>query len=148
MPGITETKSCMVHQGDWDSKTDENEAMKFMHYYTQQYDDPNTNKDDLFNNHVTKDFQYVKADGTVFPPGKESWDAVVGTYAPLKEYHHEPYFFTCWETREGWDMTGNAWLYANVAGGTDADQTLTSNNGKKWEVKVCMPLLIEPEIYR
>lgn len=35
------------------------------------------------------------------------------------------------------EMTGNAWIYANAHGSSSAEQTLTSDNGKKWEIKVC-----------
>jgi hypothetical protein len=60
------------------------------------------------------------------------------TYGPLTAQHHRPYFITCTETEDGYDMIGQASLYANLSGKPAAgERKVTDNDGKKWDL--CIP---------
>lgn len=90
----------------------------------------------MYEKYLTSDFVYSKSTGEIFPPGQASWDALLQTYALLTECHHEPYFLACWESDDGsgWEMTGNAWLFANLPGG--GAKSFADLTGRQWEVRV------------
>lgn len=48
-----------------------------------------------------------------------------------------PYFLAVWESEDGngWELSGNAYLQANVVGEPDKEPAF-SNGGKSWEVKI------------
>ncbi|KAK5105577.1 hypothetical protein LTS08_001854 [Lithohypha guttulata] len=130
------TKPCLVHYGDWDEVTDSHPAMKYMRTYTEMYD--KRDLDNLYENYIASDFTYSKSTGQIFPSGKESWDAVTGDYRLFTVYRHEPYMLTCWETDDGsgWEMLGNAWLFANLPGDGSAAKVYKDLTGKEWEIRI------------
>jgi len=79
---------------------------------------------------------YAKADGTIFPPGEESWAGVKQTYSVFTKYHHEPYFLCCYELDDGsgWAMSGNAWLYCSLPG--EESDSVTDGKGQKFQMRV------------
>jgi hypothetical protein len=50
---------------------------------------------------------------------------------------HEPYFLVTWETENGWEMLGDANLYANIPGEPTPDQKkVTDGQGREWDVVI------------
>lgn len=56
--------------------------------------------------------------------------ALQAAYAPFAAHLHDPEFLVCWETKDGYEMMGNASLYFNLHG--PAPEALTDRFGKKW----------------
>lgn len=88
-------------------------------------------------NHLLDDFVYTKSTGESFPPGQASLEANAKDYSAFfTAYHHEPYFIICWENKDGWEMTGNAWAYVNLPGQSSAGEKITDLEGKRWDMRV------------
>ena len=50
---------------------------------------------------------------------------------------HEPYFLVTWETKDGWDMLGQAQFFANLPGApTPQEQKAKDLQGRQWDVKI------------
>lgn len=94
------------------------------------------NFQEIWGQYQTSDFTYAKPNGQIFPSGKASWDQVAEDYSFFTKYHHEPYFFVCWERQQGdgWEMLGNAWLFANLPNGNGSG--IKDGKGREWEIKV------------
>jgi len=132
-----QTRPAFVHQGDWSGESDNHPAMKWMHEYTNEYDKGDFDAMWSSKKYLTSDFQYSKSDGTIYPRGQESWDAVKQSYSFFTSYYHEPYFLVCYELddKSGWAMIGDAWLYCNLPG--DAKGTeVKDQKGRNWQMRV------------
>ena len=151
MPGTTQ--SAYIHEGDWDQESDAHPASGWMREYTNAFDTVRAQTQNdfspqliripqapdklaLFDKYIANDFEYVKADGSTYPKGRESWAAVAASYQLLSEWWHEPYFFSTWENKDGsYSLTGNAWVWQNLPGGNGSGQQHTDKNGKKWDIR-------------
>jgi hypothetical protein len=50
---------------------------------------------------------------------------------------HEPYFLVTWDTKDGWEMIGQALLYANLPGEPTAQEKKVKDlQGREWDVKI------------
>jgi hypothetical protein len=81
----------------------------------------------------TADFVYNNSDGTKYDGFEAAYAAIQQIYTPFAGFSHEPSFFNCWETEEGWEMVGTATMYADlpVPGGEKTNEDL---HGKKWDL--------------
>lgn len=135
------TQPAFVHHGDWDDHTRSNPAMKWMEQYTIAYETSGV-RDRPYTEWNTEDNTFIASDGTV-SKGEAGFEANKAAYAPLAKFHHEPYFVVCVETDYGWEMIGQARIYANLAGERGADEppkikdNATGNGkGEEWDVMV------------
>jgi len=132
MPAMSYPRTqAFIHNGYWDEETRAHPAMKWMEAYTLDMEshtfDPKW---------YTSDFSLHKADGRVFN-GLEG--ALVGlreTYAPLPKHFHEPYYLSCIETQDGWEMLGQARAYAILPGKPAIDEVKVKDNihGLEWDI--------------
>jgi hypothetical protein len=53
-----------------------------------------------------EDFTIQKPDGTIVKGRDDATKANQEIYAPFAAHHHVPDFLVCWETDDGWGMTG------------------------------------------
>lgn len=110
--------------------------MKFMEDYTANWFDAGGAQDDYKDWH-TSDFTFTKPDGTSFSGIDKAWPAIKENYGPLAEYSHIPYYGVTTEVSDGWQMIGQATVYANLVGQPAADeQKLKDAQGKEWDVAV------------
>jgi hypothetical protein len=50
---------------------------------------------------------------------------------------HEPYFLVTWETNDGWEMFGQANLFAELSGNATAqEKKVQDQTGRDWDVKM------------
>jgi hypothetical protein len=56
-------------------------------------------------------------------------------YTPFAEHRHIPNFFVCWEVEDGWEMTGLANFYWNLAVKGDGAK-VKDEEGNEWDGKV------------
>lgn len=85
----------------------------------------------------SSDFTLVKPDGTSHTGNAPAFKESKGMYQFFTQELHEPYFLISWETADGWDMIGQAWLYANLPGTPTAhEQKVKDLQGKEWDVKI------------
>jgi hypothetical protein len=134
----THTQPAFIYYGTWDDTTRSHPAMKWMEDYTKATDqriwnsNPEAHKDWL-----TPDFKYYKADGSVVSGAEKAWtEGIPATYAVFKEYQHEPNFLICWETKDGWEMIGQASLFMTFPGDGDGPggvEKVKDLNGKEWD---------------
>jgi len=110
-------------------------CMAWMARYTQHaFNNDAVRKDSAeFGKWHTADFIHINADGTKYTGWDETFAALQQIYAPFTSFCHEPVFVNCWETEDGWEMVGQATMFADlpVPGG---DKTHTDLTGKKWDL--------------
>jgi hypothetical protein len=126
------TKPAFVHYGDWSESTAKHPAVKWMEVHTYEFDTRTWES-----KRYTSDFTYVAPDGQVHEGRDKALEAIKTTYAPLTAQCHRPYFMVCTETEEGYDMIGQATLYANLSGEPAAGESkVTDKDGKKWDLAI------------
>lgn len=85
----------------------------------------------------TDNYSLLKADGSEIKGGKAAWAAVGETYAPFTANNHIPFYVSCCETAYGYEMIGQAWVYANFPGSPSAGETKHKDSaGQEWDMKV------------
>jgi hypothetical protein len=78
----------------------------------------------------------VKPDGTSYSGNAEVFKESKSMYQFFTKEFHEPYFLVTWETPSGWDMLGQAYLYANLPGeATSNEQKVKDLQGREWDTK-------------
>jgi hypothetical protein len=83
------------------------------------------------------DFTLVKPDGISTTGNAPAFKESKGMYQFFTSELHEPYFLVCWETKDGWDMIGQAHLYANLPGdATPQEKKVKDLQGQEWHVKI------------
>lgn len=109
--------------------------MKWSHGYTQLFDSREIYTKQA-NEWHTDDFKYQKATGEVVSGAEKAFEALKETYAPFEGTSHEPNWLCCWETDNGWEMVGQAVMFANLKAPGGSGQVQTDLSGKKWDVGV------------
>jgi hypothetical protein len=87
----------------------------------------------------TNDFTFTKSDGTILPPGEESWKGWLEGYAPFTKYYHEAQYVCVYERNGGWEMMGIATVYADLP--VPGEKTKKDSTGRQWDVAVPGALL-------
>ena len=130
------TQPAFVHYGSWDDTTRKHPAMKFMEAYTNWFEE-NHFKEPAPTAWLTKDTSMVLADGRAFNGADAVWAAQPLTYGPFVQYYHQPYFVICVEIDDGYEMIGQATVFANLPGEPTGDeQKAADDKGRKWDVGV------------
>jgi hypothetical protein len=80
----------------------------------------------------TEDFTYTNPEGTTFEPGQASWDGWVKPYTAFSEHFHEPHYFVVYEKDGGYELTGVAYIFANLL--VPGEKTKTDLQGRQWDV--------------
>jgi hypothetical protein len=124
------TRPAFVHYGDFDATTAKYPAMKWLEDYKDDFDsrtfDPKW---------YAPDFVYVAPDGQTTEGREKALDAIKALYGPLTAHWHEPFFLNCFETEYGYEMIGQATMWANLPGEPAAGETKKHDkNGKAWDV--------------
>jgi len=110
--------------------------MKWMEEYTLNFNkrgDWSQDECDWF----APDFTLVKPDGSSHTGNAAAFKESKEMYQFFTSELHEPYFLVTWETKDGWDMIGQAHLYANLPGPPMAqEQKVKDLSGNEWDVKI------------
>jgi len=110
--------------------------MKFMEDYTINCID-NKSFDKPYSDWHTDNYSLLKSDGTEIKDAKAAWAGVGATYAPFTAHLHQPFFLSCHETSYGYEMIGQAWVFANFPGNASAgEQKHKDAQGKEWDMKI------------
>ncbi|OQU95184.1 hypothetical protein CLAIMM_01428 [Cladophialophora immunda] len=130
------TRPAFVHLGTWDDETRKHPAMKWMEEYTINFnkrEDWSQEECDWF----SADTTLVKPDGSVHTGNAQAFSEAKSMYAPFSAEFHEPYFLVCFDTDEGWEMIGQAYLFANCQGAPTAQEKKVKDlQGREWDVKI------------
>jgi hypothetical protein len=130
------TKPAFIHVGTWDDETRSHPAMKWMEDYTKAFN-AREQWDQTSSDWHTSDYTLVTPDGSTYTDPDEAFKHSTGIYAPFTNEFHEPYFLTCWETSTGWEMLGQAYLFANCPGTPTAEEKKVKDlQGREWDVKI------------
>lgn len=127
-----------VHYGSWDSHTRSHPAMKWMEEYTKAFESKEAWDRPRTEWQTESPYTYIKSDGSIFT-GDEAWEVNKATYAPFTKFYHEPYFAICIDTEYGWEMIGQATVYANLPGERgegEPERVRDKGKGEEWDVKV------------
>jgi hypothetical protein len=94
-----------------------------------------SNKSEMAKWH-TADWTHVHSDGTKYEGFDAGFEAIQQIFAPFTEgFSHEPRFWACWENEDGgWEMIGEAFVYANLPRGGYGEGVLADMSGKKWDL--------------
>jgi hypothetical protein len=110
-------------------------ALAWMEKYTLDVFDNNSVRTDAAQMAPwhTADLVHINADGTRYEGFDTVFAAIQQIYAPFAAFVHEPRFSIIWETEDGWEMVGEAVMYADlpVPGG---EKTHEDMNGRKWDL--------------
>ncbi|KAJ9635993.1 hypothetical protein H2201_000006 [Coniosporium apollinis] len=126
------TKPCYIKYLDngWE-KSREHPVMAWHEKYCNLVD--SRAFDTPYSDWHTDDFELHKADGTIVRGGKEAWEALGDIYRPFAANLHDPVFPICWETENGWEMMG--WAYVCIDLPVPGDQPKVKDRyGKEWDV--------------
>jgi len=130
------TQPAFIHTGPWDDETRKHPAMEWMEDYTKNFN-ARGDWDQPSSDWLSADFTFVKPDGTVSTGQEEAFQQVKDLYAPFTKELHEPYFCVCWETQNGWEMLGQAHLFANCPGEPGPGESkVRDGQGREWHVKI------------
>lgn len=130
-----QSKQCSVSDARGWGDARQIPVLAWMEKYTRDaFNNPTVfkDKDALAKWHVA-DFVYNNTDGSSFKGFDAAYEGIQQIYAPFTSFSHEPRFFTCWENEDGWEMVGQAVMYADlpVPGG---EKTHEDMDGKKWDL--------------
>jgi hypothetical protein len=132
------TQPAFVHYGNWDAHTRSHPAMKWMEEYTKDFESKASWDRPRTEWQMGSPYTYIKSDGTVFS-GNEAWEANKASYAAFTKFLHEPCFAVCVDTEYGWEMIGQAIVYANLPGQRaegEQERVRDQGKGEEWDVKV------------
>ncbi len=119
----------------FDETTRSHPCMNWCEKYTLSFDSREMFQKDYSEWH-TDDYTYQKSNGQVTSGGAAAFDKVKEDYSFFSGTNHAPNFLCCWETADGWEMLGQAVMYANLAAPGGSGQVMTDPAGKKWDVGV------------
>ena len=121
-----------VYAGTWSETTRKHPAMKFMEAATHDFDANGPTA-----KWYTSDPSFQKADGSEYHGLEQTVSAFKELYGAFTSYHHEPYFLICSATDEGYEMLGQAKLFANLPGKAAAGESKVKDpSGKEWDMAV------------
>ena len=129
------TQPAFVAHNGWDDETRKHPAMKWMENYTKNFID----KADWSkaSDYHTDDFTLQKSSGEVVSGIKEATgpNGIPSVYAPFAGWYHAPSFAVTIETANGWQMMGQANVYANLHGqAASGEKKVKSEDGKEWDI--------------
>ena len=79
----------------------------------------------------TRDWTLQKSSGEVVEGNEKAWKALQEVYAPFKEHVHDPNFFVCWESKDGWELIGTASVYYILQ--APGEGGVKGPHGKQWD---------------
>ncbi|ETI29505.1 hypothetical protein G647_01958 [Cladophialophora carrionii CBS 160.54] len=130
------TQPAFIHVGTWDDETRKHPAMKWMEDYTRNFNkraDWGKDECDWF----SADFTLVKPDGSSHTGNAQAFKESKSMYQFFTSESHEPYLLVTWETKDGWNMIGQAHLFANLPGqATPQEKKVKDLQGREWDVKI------------
>jgi hypothetical protein len=130
------TKPAFVvwNTGDWEQSRS-HPAMVWMEKFTKAWDAREVT-DENASEWNTADYVYTDAKGVESKGALEGHKAASAVYAPFSEYHHEPIGpAAVWETENGYFMTGQATLFADLPVPGEA-KSKADASGKKWDLAI------------
>jgi len=131
-----QTQPAFIHTGPWNDGSRKHPAMKWMEEFTIAFN-ARSGWDQKTSDWNTPDFSLVKPDGTEVKGAEEAWAEAKALYTPFTSEYHEPFFLVTWETDDGYEMLGQAYLYANCVGQkAEGDPKVKDGQGREWEVKI------------
>ena len=79
----------------------------------------------------------VKPDGATYTGNATSFKESKAMSQFFTSEFHEPYFLVTWDTKDGWEMIGQAFLFANLPGqATAGEKKVKDLQGREWDVKI------------
>ena len=104
--------------------------MKWMESFTKDFDANGPSA-----KWYTANASLQKGDGSEYHGREETIAATKQLYGPLTSYFHEPYFVYCSETDDGYEMLGQAKLFANLPGAPAAGESkVKDQSGNEWDM--------------
>ena len=127
------TPAFIVRCNGWDEKVLAHPIMRYLKSQTAAWDSGEAKKS-TYTDWMTEDVTYRQSDG-ITVSGEAAFKAMLEKYAPLAAHEHEPRMGVVWETKDGWEMIGEAMLFADlpVPGG---EKKHASASGRKWDIGV------------
>ena len=126
------TVPAFVYTGTWSETTRKHPAMKWMEKVTNDFDANGPSA-----KWYTSDASVQKGDGSEYHGQEQTVAAIKEVYGPFTAYHHEPYFVMCSATDDGYEMLGQAKLFANLPGAPGAGESkVKDKSGKEWDLAV------------
>ncbi|KAF9730633.1 hypothetical protein PMIN01_11502 [Paraphaeosphaeria minitans] len=160
------TTPAFVHVGTWDNETRKHPAMKWMEEYTLSFNkraewdkeesewvsfswfyssefqnDPTSSStyNEMTHHHLqlSPDFTFVRPDGKSSTGNAAAFAESKTMYQHFTSEFHDPCFIITWETEFGWEMIGQAHIFANLRGNATAqEEKVQDSGGRDWDIKV------------
>ncbi|KAK7184177.1 hypothetical protein DPSP01_001189 [Paraphaeosphaeria sporulosa] len=130
------TTPAFVHAGTWDDETRKHPAMKWMENFTRTFN-KREEWDKEESEWLSQDFTFVKPDGKSSTGNAVAFAESKNMYQHFTSEFHEPYFIITWETKDGWEMIGQAHIFANLRGNATAQEKKVQDlSGRDWDIKI------------
>ncbi|KAH8652682.1 hypothetical protein BGZ60DRAFT_436267 [Tricladium varicosporioides] len=119
----------------WEERLKEHPVMDFMFSFSFAFDEGTLKTSpDEYKSYLTDDFTFVNSSGQSIPY-PASWPATTAMYAPFTSHFHEPFHYVITPTAAGYDMVGQAMLYANLPVPSSAPK-VKDLQGREWDLGV------------
>ena len=113
-----------------------NPAMAWMETYSKTVIGP-MKWDTPYSDYHTEDFTFVRPDGVEFRGGEVAWAALAAYWGQFTAHKHDPQYANCVETEYGWEMIGEAIIYADLPGvPAEGEVKVKDRQGKGWDVRI------------
>ncbi|KAL5393894.1 hypothetical protein PMIN02_005452 [Paraphaeosphaeria minitans] len=130
------TTPAFVHVGTWDNETRKHPAMKWMEEYTLSFN-KRAEWDKEESEWLSPDFTFVRPDGKSSTGNAAAFAESKTMYQHFTSEFHDPCFIITWETEFGWEMIGQAHIFANLRGNATAqEEKVQDSGGRDWDIKV------------
>jgi limonene-1,2-epoxide hydrolase len=133
MSELPTTQAFIIRCNGWDEKALAHPILRHLKLQTEAWDSGEAKKG-AYTDWMTEDVVYRQSDGSTVS-GEAAFKAMLEKYAPLSGHEHEPKMAVVWETADGWEVLGEATLFADlpVPGG---EKKHTNVAGRKWDIAV------------
>jgi hypothetical protein len=130
--------NALIHYGDWDDHTRSHPALKFLEKFVYYWDGREwTDNPETSAQWLTSDFVLRQANGNVVIGVDAAIAAAHTNYRPLTAHLHEPTYIVIHDSTGGWEMIGQATLYANLMGEpVKGEVKVKDGKGKEWDMGV------------
>jgi len=124
------------HTGNWSGQTRALPAMAWMESYTRTaVDNRSWTTGTPSSEWQTAEFTLQISDGTVIHGREAAWhEGIAAIYGPSTAHLHSSNFLVCSESPDGWQMIGQADMYASLPG-EGGGERVRDGEGREWMLR-------------
>ncbi|KAL8689355.1 MAG: hypothetical protein Q9218_004958 [Villophora microphyllina] len=128
------TQPAHIHNGGFNAESRKHPVLEWMEDYTRNaIDSRSWGSGTPYWEWHTEDWTLQTANGAIYHGGENAWkEGIPSVYSLFKAHLHEPNFAVTFETSDGWEMIGQADMYAYLPV-PGSEQKIKDPSGKEWD---------------